>query len=821
MAPFDRLLQFPGWAAVNSDRTAVHAERSDVLDAQLPTWITLKNQIRRGESPLWYPNGSGGQPISLELLSPSFLLFVLIKDNALAYYFVGLTKLVISGIGTYLLLRIFLGWLSSVWGGIVFMLCGFNAAWFFWEHVATAMWIPWLLWATVMYLKTENRKWLPAITITSLLMILGGFPSIAAFGFYSFGLLILLWNINAFFFKRERHLRTFAGSLTPFMKSSALPLLAAGISFVMAAVVLVPFRDFISGINLGYRTSGGQPLSVNDLALFLSYESPPRVERTAYIGIASCVLALAGIFRIFASGDSHLKSFILFNVSLVIITVLIAFGQLPHRLIEALPVFKNNPKWGRLIVITLLSLAASSAIGLDFCSAKLRSFLPQHLKITPLNAGRVIAVMMIVLIAIQFHSQKKLFNGFNAVVPAVWFYPMTPSIRYVKENLKPLQSVIADDSYWFSGTLGAYGIPEWYSHSFRTDREKQVLGELVRGTFTSPTSIRIDGGKIELGSPLMDRLAIKYLILNKKALDTKQVLELQGLPHDPVPPLPYNSWRQHIYLTDDMAVGAVGFMFDTYGKGHAPANVRLTIYKDNGQQFKIEPELDKDEVTDNQWNFFIFPGRVPLSKGGYYLELSMPGYTGTGRLTARAMKSLPDTGSFLELNGSRADFSLKWGIGYYGRTDLSALDKKWNVIDLEKEVMILENRDVTKGAYFIKSIDTSSNSSPDYSGLDVRQTSADRIDIDCAEKCKGWVVLPMHLDPGWKAYVDGRQVKYDTYLDMLPAIPVEGRSNIVFKYQSASFRKGLTVSMAGVFIFIVFLGYCYRREKQKNEPQRR
>ena len=143
VAPFDRLLQFPGWFSIQSDRKAVHLERSDILDSQLPTWITLKDEIRKGESPLWYPNGAGGQPISLELCNPAFLLFLAVKDNGLAYYLVSLAKLVISGFGAFLLLRIFLRWLPSVWGGIVFMLCGFNAAWFFWEQVGTAMWIPW------------------------------------------------------------------------------------------------------------------------------------------------------------------------------------------------------------------------------------------------------------------------------------------------------------------------------------------------------------------------------------------------------------------------------------------------------------------------------------------------------------------------------------------------------------------------------------------------------------------------------------------------------------------------------------------------------
>jgi hypothetical protein len=105
---------------------------------------------------------------------------------------VGLAKLVISGFGSYLLLKVFLRWLPAIWGGMVFMLCGFNAAWFFWEQATTAIWIPWLLWATVMYLETEDKKWLPAITIISLLLIFGGFPPVAAFGFYSLALFVLV-----------------------------------------------------------------------------------------------------------------------------------------------------------------------------------------------------------------------------------------------------------------------------------------------------------------------------------------------------------------------------------------------------------------------------------------------------------------------------------------------------------------------------------------------------------------------------------------------------------------------------------------------------
>lgn len=816
VAPFDRLLEISGWASVQSGVKALHAERSDILDSQLPTWITLKDQIRRGESPFWYPNGAGGQPVSLELCNPMFYLFVLIKDNALAYYMVGLVKLVISGFGTYLLLRVLFGWLPSIWGGIVFMLCGFNAAWFFWEQVTTAMWIPWLLWSSVMYLKTEKTKWLPAITLTALLIIFGGFPAVAAFGFYSFSLLIVVWNLHRAFSGNWRHPFKEKYKVKISIKMTALPLLAVCIAFVMAATALIPFRDAMSGINLGYRTSRGIPLSIDDLSLFFAYGDPPPVERTAYIGILACIFSFFGIFRIFRRNDRPLRLFIFFNVLLVIVTVSIAFGLLPHQLIEALPVFKNNPAWGRLLVVTLLALAVLSAAGLDLISEKINSLAGQRLTLAPRNVRLIVVLVLIGITAVQFHDQKNLFNRFNAVVPSAWFYPPTPSLGYVKDNLKPLQSVIADISFFFAGTLGAYGIPEWYAHSFRTDREKEVLRELVHDPFASPTSMMINGDRIQFDSPLMDKLGIKYLLVNKGVLESKQLFTSQGLETDLAPPLPGNSWRQHIYLPEDMVVEAFGFLFATGGKASAPANVRLSLYNDRYQKLAFEPELAKTEIRDNQWGYIQFPGKLPLKKGGYILILSLADYAGDDKLSAWATKNQGNFGSFLEVNGVKTDFSLKWEIRYYKQNDLSPFFKKWNVTDRESNIYIFENKNVTGGAYFVKNVD-GTDDAVDYSGLDVEQPSSDLIKIRYSKEEAGWVVLPMHFDPGWKAYVDNSPVRPDRYIGILPAIPVKGRAEVLFKYEAESFRRGLAVSLIGCAFFAIFLWWSLRKPEKRKE----
>jgi len=811
VAPFDWLVEFPGWWAVPSDRDALFRGQSDILNSQIPAWITLKEQIRTGKGALWYPNIAGGAPVSFELCNPAFLVFLMVKDNALAYYLAGLMKLAIAGFGAYLFLRVFLGWLSSVWGGIVFMLCGFNAAWFFWDQVTTAIWIPWLLWSTVMYLTTESRRWLPAITITALLLIFGSFPSVGAFGFYAFALLLLFWNGSSYLSAKRKGVRD-RQTLRQMTVNTVLPLLSVGIAFIMAAITLIPFMDSMSGVNLGYRVGIGTPFRIHEMANLITYAKPIRIETAAYVGIIACILSAAGMVPVFRKDTGPLKKFALFNAVLVILTLLITFGLLPHGLISALPVFKNN-SWGRLIVVTLLGISALSAVGLDYLSEKTGDLLARNQHITPSTAHKIVVLSVITLMTVQFHSQKGFFNSVNAVVPSAWFFPETPSITYVKERLSPLESVIADESFIGAGTLGAYGIGEWYAHSFKTDKEKEVLGSLVDDAFVTPTAAIIKGDKIRYFSPLMDMLAIKYLLLNKKVIEREQTFDLPGAVVGIAPPLPDNAWNQHLFMPTGMTVGYIGLVFDTYGEEHPATNVRLAVYDAEGRLY-AESELSRHRVADKKWGFFKFP-KVYFEKGEYSLVLSLADQKGAAQLSAMVTPAQEQEGRYLDINGARSGASLKMKIAAYERVDLKAFEKKWNVIDLESDTVIFENKEVKKGAYFVDTLDPAKDR-PDFSGIDIEQPSSDLIRITYSKGEKGWIVLPMHLHSGWKAFVNDNQVNYDTYLGILPAIPVNGASRVEFRYQPASFRRGVMVSLTGFFIFLILSGVCCKIDKKRD-----
>jgi hypothetical protein len=393
------------------------------------------------------------------------------------------------------------------------------------------------------------------------------------------------------------------------------------------------------------------------------------------------------------------------------------------------------------------------------------------------------------------------------VVPSAWFYPLTPSIQYVKEHLGPLQSVIADRSYWFAGTLGGYGITEWYGHSFRTDREKEVLASLADDPFPSATSAAVDSSYLHYDSPLMDRLVIKYLLVSKENYrDPKTVLSLPEVSPLPAPPLPANAWKQYLSAPDNVKIGALAFLFDTFGEDHSPADVRLTLFRDGNELFSVTK--NKNEIADNAWVFFEFPERMSFRKGVYTASLSLPGYAGPGRLSAWT-SSVPG-GPSLDVNGVRSPVSLNMRIEVYlGNNNEAAVQEKWNVIDLEKDILVLENRQVTNGAYFVKNLDASGDQT-DFSGLRITRFSAGLINIVYSKADAGWIVLPMHLHSGWKAYIGGQQVKYDSYLGMLPAIPVSGAGEVIFRYEPQSFKTGALLSLAGFFIFTLFTLFCVK-----------
>ncbi|MGH7857675.1 MAG: hypothetical protein ACREQY_10130, partial [Candidatus Binatia bacterium] len=191
VAPMDLLLHRPGWAESGLEWPLSRTKASDVIDGHLPKWIFLKQELLGGRVPFWNPMPGGGQPafgiLSHGYFTPRFLLFLLF-DEGLGYTLGLLAQATLSALGIYLLCRTALGVLPSLFGGFTYMMCGFNSIWAMWPHVATSLWLPWIFWASIRLAERPSGRRAALLAVFVSLLVLGGYPPVAAFGFYGIGL---------------------------------------------------------------------------------------------------------------------------------------------------------------------------------------------------------------------------------------------------------------------------------------------------------------------------------------------------------------------------------------------------------------------------------------------------------------------------------------------------------------------------------------------------------------------------------------------------------------------------------------------------------
>ncbi len=522
LAPMDLLLHFRGWDAVPDAGEVVHWQRSDILDHYLPQWLHLKRSFEVGDSLLWNPYVAGGVPGLQNLatggLSPALLPLYLVDDPALGIYLASLIKMLVCGLGVFVLLRAWLCPLAAFFGGATFMLTGFNAAWFPWPHVATSMWIPWLLWAVFGHVRTRDPRWLPAVTACASLMMLGGFPAVAIYGIYAVVLLLAVWHFTAARGARESSL-------------GAMAVLAAiGLAVVICAWPIAGLRELLAGVDLSSRTGGTSLVFPEDLLTFVAPLHPASrdVERTAYAGLLAASLAVVALAYGMRPAQRRLRPLLWFAMTLFALSAAVAFEVVPRAIIVMIPTFATNA-YNRLTSLLGLAMAMLSAVGLDIVIRRCQ-------RIQGLGTRGLLAALAVACV-VQLVDAVLVFRRFNSVTPSAHFYPATPTLDFVAQHSLPLQSTVADFSFLFGGTLTAYRIPEWYAHHFRSNRAKALLSELVSEPFVSDTGAKILPERLRLGSALWSALGIRYVLVAADA-------ELR---------FDSDMWRRHA-LEDNIAV---------------------------------------------------------------------------------------------------------------------------------------------------------------------------------------------------------------------------------------------------------------------------
>jgi len=788
VAPMDLLLQYPGYKESGLSLPLYNPERSDILDALLPQWIFIREEILKGNIPLWNPLRNYGKPV-FYTIEPCFIIFLLF-GGGIGFTLALVAKLVIAGFGTYKLCREDIGIIPSFFAGMTYMMCGFNASWLMWPHVSTSAWIPWILWAGRKVVETQRFSWIAVLSITISMLIFGFFPFITALGLY----LLILYTIWIIFINENKNpvsaiLKVFLG-------------IALGI--LLASIFIFPFVEWMHVIDTSWRHAGSA-LSLKDIDIFWNIKYylkigdrlVPRVEKTGYVGKTVIllsffiVLCLLKRYRyVLSRGLSPIFWFLT-----LVITLIITFNIKPiSTFLYILPPFNNNPSH-RAIVFADLELAIISAVGMEMLLKAIENSLIHNSNLNKYKKIILIFIAIVILV-IHYFDISVVGKSQNAIVPVETFYPVTPTIEYVRESLIPRQQVIATtDTYLISGTLTAYGVPEPFAHGYLRTEEKEILSHIVQNAWVTPTATKFGFEKIEINnSEYMNKLFIRYI------LTSYPVYISQTKNDQPAPPIPPNVVGQTFKVKDNFTLYGFSILMATYRKKVVNTDIILEIYKKTNNTNKkiFSTIINSSKIRDNSWVNIIFTKPIKLTPGFYYIKLrALKSNTDPVTIwTLRKIDALRD--GYLTINGkaSNGDIAFKV-IGIPNK-----IIKEWNVYTLTGNVFIFENRNCPSGAYFVGGNKILSNTT-----IRIVQYSPNYIKYYIKTNQSGLLVTSIRVWPGWHAYVNGEETTIIPYLKMLSAVHINksGESIVEFRYNPLTFKIGFITSLLVLIILLTMI----------------
>lgn len=767
VGPFDLLAKHDGWNPGGEKIEVLHHERSDILDGLLPSWLESRRQLRDGILPLWNPHAAGGSPALADptkaMMTVGFAFFAAAPDPALGFYLGVLASLAIAGLGMHLLVGHSRSQAAALLAGTGFMLCGFMAAWLYWPHVQTAIWIPWLLLGIHRYIERGSVWALYCIVTSTVLMLLGGFPFVTAIGLGSAAV-----HISVLAYRRR---------LGNGRMRSVIAIAGVALAFMLAAIPLLSLATTIESADLGHRL-GGSILSLKDAALLLpeSAAEEPRVETNMYVGLAALLLAMIGLWPLIRRRAESLtiSAFILMAIGAIL-----TFGLLPDWVGRNVPVLSNNP-WSRAILLLDIGILILAAAGLD----QLRAWV-----------GRAPGILIsLAVIGLQWFDLEAQFRRFNGPVQDRYFFAAEPELKQFASRLQPFQYIAQDNAqFMVSGTLSALGLGDWFAHSLRTRGMRELLVALAEEPFTTPTATSIGIQKYKWQTPIADAVAMCYAIHRPGQTLPAVVHQAPGNQRRPVGPINEQPVRQLIDLPEALEVSAISIRVATYRATALDGWLQMTLQSLDGESKPMVVRMPASEARDNAFLLFELSNTMQLPAGNHQLQLE---YFPGPRNKNLTIWLLTDAGGDVEYDNERVPGRMEYRL--HGG-DPGLITQR-----VGERFQISRNPDCAPGAYLTRdSGGTYLPGGAQHVSLVEYKPHAFRFQVDAPESAK--LVVPMRHASGWAVRVDGKLADIVLVRDVMPAVSVPtGRSTVEFRYAPPYWKIGLFSAAVSLLLLAWF-----------------
>lgn len=796
---------------------------------------------------------------------------------------VKLLEIAAVGLGMHLLLRrqwrlpLFTAPLST----LVFVSSGFMVAWTNWPQTRVAAMIPLLFWVTDR-LATRHR-WIDCLPMGVVVasMLLGGFPAVTGYAIYAavaYFLVRLIAERTAWRTAATSLARSAVGVLLGIALSACQIF-----PFAWFATHYVDFeaRSGFRGSHLPSSTLATAVVPTLLGYPDQSHGSWPThfIEGFSYVGAATVVLIAAAILVLPRTPSP--RAVMPFFVGLLLACgSAVYFGGPVLSLLQDLPGVATSPI-GRLRVIIGFAAAVLTALGasavfdpVPFADQFLRSpggFLRSATSVAIRLAGAALIVGTVllavrrgvngaelvysekwILVAALFMVAVGLAGLFSwlspsrassvltvlvilgaTAVPSVYvshkwwplsdgstFYPETATHAYIRENLGQDRYATVGQTM-LPGTSSFYQLRSLTGHGFTSPSWHQLLKEVDPRFYQTPTYTTLTPANIStsIGSPILDRLAVKYIV---------------QAPSDAIPgradPLPDAAGQTTLSASSGAASSQVltgparGVELSVLGQVGIPESPAVLTTRavapdgtvlattstlmtgiDAAQDVALQLE---DVGATQQWS-------VEVSISGSDATVTLATVTG-GTIAVSAIRPTDDglrlvhTGDSTVIERTTALERIRWApraeVVTDPKTRLAALASP----DTDPDTVILEHQE------------DSAPATQSTARISVEDTDTNTVKADVTSTGAGWVVI---ADPlrggGWRATVDGQPA------DLLDAdqatvavrVPEAGAHTIVLAYEAPLSRIGNLVTGVALASVLVCAVLCGLRAARRTGPR--
>lgn len=522
--------------------------------------------------------------------SPIFLATLPFSDSSFTAWMKVLETAVVL-LGTVLWARrLGLSTAAGAVGGLVYASGAFMVMWTNWPQSRTAAFLPLLFWAFERIVQHRTLRSALPLPLVVAALVLGGFPTVVVYGAYFAGVYAVV-RLVAENRRRARSQQADAATARvpghvwrDWLKPPALAVAGGAVGAALVAFQLAPWIDQLTATDLSYREnmwagtfSWGElltmayPQALGTCASdAMRWGSVIPVEGVSFVGAGALVLAVAALVLPAAGARmAGTRPFFLVGGALTLAVTFV--GGTLNYVLHLLPLMATSPMH-RMRSVGILMLAMLAAAGFDAVrrSAEQRRVIawagvvaaPTALvlaaaavyRLAPtaqaweqaatsvllgLACGLVVAAawawvmasapgrrIAAALIPLALLVEALMFtNAFWPRSEPATFYRETSTDVFLRENLGHERMVGVGYAYW-NGANKVAGVRSLSGHTFVPPHWKALLDQVDTSMFLTPTNHTLNDLST-LGSPVLDRLAVRYAVMDTSLIPPGQISGLE------------------------------------------------------------------------------------------------------------------------------------------------------------------------------------------------------------------------------------------------------------------------------------------------------